>query len=510
MKTIFAFPFCYHDHNYFDGNIHIQEERYSKIKHNVKEDPVKPFCIKFSKKYLKLGNNYDIIATQASSQFYNNFEDTNMNKDMRKFMEWTPKYLWDFKFNGKLYYIDHHQSHAAYAFLTSKYEESDILAIDGSGRKFKTIFIQKNGLIIDLSKELKIGKLWELISRTSNFGRFSEGKLMGYSAFGSFNKIYYNRFEKIVKDKDIQKFDILSKKYLNGFLTNKETLDYAYTLQQYTIDKVLKYILPLKTSKNLCITGGVAYNGYLNEELLKFWENVHIPPAAGDEGQSLGCYMHCDYIMNKRIKNITPYNGLEYDLSNLNKYETNKLTIKKSDNLYQEIAQEIANGKVIGWFQGRSESGNRALGNRSILADPRNPNIKDYINKKIKMREDFRPFAPAVLEENFKEYFNTTIPSPYMSRIVKTTNKAKKEIPGVIHIDGTARFQSVTKKFNLKFYNLIKEFYILTGVPVLLNTSFNSQEPIVESPQDAINTFRKTKLDILVIDNYIITKVNNG
>ena len=163
----------------------------------------------------------------------------------------------------------------------------------------------------------------------------------------------------------------------------------------------------------------------------------------------------------------------------------------------------IADGKIIGWFQGKSESGNRALGNRSILADPRNPNIKDIINHRIKKREDWRPFAPSVLEESYLEYFDTRLPSPYMSRIATVKSE---EIPGVTHIDSTSRIQTVTQQQNEKYYNLISAFYDITGIPMVLNTSFNCQEPIVETPEDAMKTFYKTELDILVLGSEIITK----
>ena len=168
-----------------------------------------------------------------------------------------------------------------------------------------------------------------------------------------------------------------------------------------------------------------------------------------------------------------------------------------------ERSAYVADGKIVGWFQGKSESGNRALGNRSILADPRNPDIKNIINSKIKMREDFRPFAPSVLIEHYQEYFDTNQPSPYMSRIMPVK---KDTIPGVTHVDGTARIQTVDRSDNERYYDLINEFYKITGIPMLLNTSFNCQEPIVETPQDAILTFNKTDLDMLVINDWSMKK----
>jgi carbamoyltransferase len=173
------------------------------------------------------------------------------------------------------------------------------------------------------------------------------------------------------------------------------------------------------------------------------------------------------------------------------------------DSLTNRVAQAIADGAIVGWYQGKSESGNRALGNRSILADPRNPNIKDIINHTIKFREDFRPFAPSVLIEEYQNYFDTNQPSPHMSRIMPVISD---KIPGVTHVDGTARIQTVDKEMNPRYHQLISSFHTITGIPMLVNTSFNCQEPIVETPYDAVKTFKKTNLNMLVINNYVITK----
>ena len=258
--------------------------------------------------------------------------------------------------------------------------------------------------------------------------------------------------------------------------------DVAFTLQHVTIELVKKYVYPLKTSDNLCIAGGVAYNGYMNEEFTKHYTNVHVPPAAGDEGQSIGTYMHADYILNGNTHVPTVYAGKEYNVDT-SIFEGLTYQQKPMEEIYTEVAAAIANGAIVGWYQGASESGNRALGNRSILADPRNPDIKDIINSKIKLREDFRPFAPSVLHEHYQDYFDTNQPSPYMSRIMPVKSDA---IPGVTHVDGTARIQTVTSvSLTTCYYDLINAFYTLTGVPMLLNTSFNCQEPIVETPEDA-------------------------
>ena len=229
----------------------------------------------------------------------------------------------------------------------------------------------------------------------------------------------------------------------------------------------------------------------MKEEFTKHYKNVFVPPAVGDEGQAIGTYQHADYVLNQHKHITNTYAGREY----------NYLGEEKVD--YKEVAQAIADGKIVGWFQGKSESGNRALGNRSILADPRRKDIKDIINDTIKDREDFRPFAPVVLEDHYKDYFDTNSPSPYMSRICKVKSD---KIPGVTHVDNTARIQTVNKKQNNKLYELVREFDVITGIPMLLNTSFNRHEPIVETPEQAIRTFKRTALDILVINDWIIRK----
>lgn len=413
------------------------------------------------------------------------------------FLSFKPKYLWDYYKNENYYYIDHHQSHAAYAFLTSGYKQSDIIAIDGGGFLFNAIFIRSDGLIIDLSKSLRLGTLWSTTSICLGLGHADAGKAMGLAGYGKFNESAYKFIMKHLKNNN---FEELEKQWPK--ISHVPNEDIASTVQFITEQLIKKYIYPLKTSNNVCISGGVAYNGYLNEMLTKHYENVHVPPAVGDEGQSLGTYMHADYNLNKNIHIPNTYSGNIYEVDSSD-LEGLDFKVMNFEDIAKIIAQEIANGGVIGFYQDRSESGNRALGNRSILADPRNPNIKNIINSTIKKREDFRPFAPSVLEEHYNLFFKTNQNSPNMSRIVEVISD---KVPGITHVDNTARIQTVSKKDNHKFYTVINEFYKLTGIPMLLNTSFNCQEPIVETPLDAIKTFKNTELNVLVLQNYIIYK----
>ena len=490
---IYSVALNLHDHNTYDGVFHNQRERHTRFKHNLpyhteayahQSDILNPSDYtlndEFVKEYFKKKD--DVLA------FTYTYGGIRMCKNIlpQNIFDYEPKKLWDYYYKDGFYFIDHHQSHATYALLNSGFKQSDILAIDGIGSKYRCVFFDKDQNLIDLSDKLPIGWLWNHMSNLTGFGTLGASKLMGKVGYGKYSEFYYNVFETI--------FDgpITEKKQKNFAHINLDNInDLAFTLQKFTIDKIKKHVYPLKSCDNLCIAGGVAYNGYMNEEFTKHYENVFVPPAVGDEGQAIGTYQHADYTLNNNIHISKTFAGKDYEYIGNEKVN------------YKEVAQAIADGKIVGWFQGKSESGNRALGNRSILADPRNPNIKDIINHTIKMREDFRPFAPAVLEEHYKEYFDTRLPSPYMSRICKVKND---KVPGITHVDNTARIQTVNKQFNEKFYNIINEFYKITEIPMLLNTSFNCQEPIVETPEQAIRTFKRTKLSLLVVNDWIIRK----
>ena len=496
MTKIFAVALNLHDHNTYDGVWHNQRERFTRFKHNLpyhaeayahQSDILNPADYRLNEEFVKeyFKKRDGVLA------FTYTYGGIRMCKDIlpQDVFDYTPKKLWDHYYKDNFYYIDHHQSHATYAFLNSGFKQSDILAIDGIGSKYRCVFFDKDQNLIDLSDKLPIGWLWNHMSNLTGFDTLGASKLMGLVAYGRYSQYYYDVFETILSRPITEKKQPI---FANINIDNYGVHDLAHTLQVFTIDLIKKYVYPLKTCNNFCIAGGVAYNGYLNEEFTKHYENVYIPPAVGDEGQALGTYQHADYVLNKNIHITKTFAGKEYDYAG-----DEKLTS------YKPIAQAIADGKIVGWFQGKSESGNRALGNRSILADPRNPDIKDIINHTIKMREDFRPFAPVVLEDYYKEYFDTNSPSPFMSRICQVKSD---KVPGITHKDNSARIQTVNKEQNNKLYELIREFYKITGIPMLLNTSFNCQEPIVETPEQAIRTFKRTALDILVINDWIIRK----
>jgi carbamoyltransferase len=498
--NIFAFAINMHDHNTYDGTIHRQVERHTRLKHNLNpgnpHDPT-PSQIFFKENFRK--SSPDQIAAFTCSNLGYQFVSDLVEEELGEtdFLNFRPTHLWENYHTKDYYYIDHHQSHAAYAFLSSEFAESDILAIDGRGWQFNCIFINKEGSIMDLSKHLSVGGLWNRLSQDIGLGYLGAGKTMGLAGYGAYRKEIQTLFEDYLSHPNHK-----LPGYAKTFLHKYSREDIARTLQDFTVDLITRTVYPLKTSHNLCVAGGVAYNGYLNEEFTKEYKEVHIPPAVGDEGQALGVYMHADFVLNKNRHIPATFSGVshEVDEKDFLGSDYQKLSFEE---IYNQVSHAIAGGAIVGWYQGESASGNRALGNRSILADPRNPNIKDIINQRIKKREDFRPFAPTVLVEYYDQFFDTNQPSPFMSRIMPVISD---KIPGVTHVDGTARIQTLTRDFNEKFYDLINAFYKITGIPMLLNTSFNCREPIVESPSQAYETFMKTDLDLLVIGNYLIRK----
>ena len=492
---IFSAAINQHDHNTYDGVWHNQVERHTRIKKNMWQGCYDNFFYDIAWPEV---NNNDVWGFTYTAGGYWNKDwkripwENELKEILKDYDNYTSswKNLYDYLLLDNIYFIDHHQSHAIYAFLSSGYKESDILAIDGGGNSKHTAFFDKNGKVHDLTYEIPLGWLWGITTRIIGLGGGeSSGKTMGLSSYGNFNQEFYDFLELCIEECRRRREMFWDSKILET-MEKHYIADCAYTMQQFTIDKIKEVMLQYKSCDNICIAGGVAYNGYMNEMLTKFYKNVFVPPAVGDEGQSLGTYMHAELMLNQNIHIPKLDSGKQYDI------EDNEID-------YDRIAQMIADGKIIGWFQGRSESGNRALGNRSILADPRIHNIKDIINKTIKKREDWRPFAPSVLEEYYKDYFDTSYPSPYMSRIVKVISD---KIPGVTHLDKTARIQTVTKQQNEKFYNLISAFNNITGIPMVLNTSFNCQEPIVETPEHALSTFLNTELDAVVIGSKVIEK----
>jgi len=284
--------------------------------------------------------------------------------------------------------------------------------------------------------------------------------------------------------------------------------------------KMANHVHDTTKLKNLCIGGGVGLNGVANYKILKEsqFENVHIPPSPGDAGSAVGCAQYLYYIYNKNPRVIESdnskvisenvYVGPSYSNEQIQVFlDSEKISYEKLDshNLLEKTSQLIADGKIVGWYQGKMEWGPRALGSRSILADPRKAEMKEILNEKIKHRESFRPFAPSILEEHASEYFDIDRISPYMLMVAPV--KRPNDIPAVTHVDGTGRLQSVNRNANPLYYDLIKEFYKITGVPVIINTSMNVMgEPIVNTPEQAYRMIVKTDMDCIVMGNYLVRK----
>lgn len=444
-----------------------------------------------------------------------------------------------FKFDKrKIVQIDHHLAHAASTYYASGYKESAILIVDGNGSDCETnsFFYGKNNKISLLAKSKNhgIGSVYTNITRSIlNLGDGGEGKTMGLAPYGKPNKkikiehtlkgihTNFSNFMRRMPYSDVLnhiddnfrpkvmkiKYPVANKKNI----MNKIFCDWAYAVQDLT-EKVLlhlgKEIYKLKKTKNICLAGGVALNSVANNVVLKKtkFKNMFVFPACSDAGIPFGLVLwgyHNLLNGKKRITFNNAYTGRNYKKKNILSFlRKHKILFRKTNP--KEIARLIAEGNVIGNFFGKSEYGPRALGNRSIIADARNPKMRDYINQKVKHREMFRPFAPSVLEEFSKNFFDVS-KSPFMLQVAKS--KKSKLIPSAIHVDNTARVQTVNKIQNLNYYKIINEFYKLTGVPVILNTSFNDAgEPLIETPQDALICFLKTKIDCLVLDDILILK----
>ncbi len=438
----------------------------------------------------------------------------------------------------KIFQISHHLAHAASTYYSSNFKNSSILIVDGNGSDVETnSYFKGSGKKIKLIDNYKyhgIGNTYSAVTKNIlNLGTGGEGKTMGLSSYGkkdrnikidyNFNGIKTNFSKFILRMPRSDMLNNQNKNFKTNFIkkkinqANKKNImkkiyrNWAFEIQdvaEKTMIHLGKDIFKKVKSDNLCLAGGVALNCVANEKLFKKskFKEMFIFPASSDSGVPFGLAAWGYHNLANEKKNISfenAYTGINYSNDEITELlSNNKIPFKKINEM--QIAQLISEGKVIGNFNGASEYGPRALGNRSILGDARNSKMRDHINIKVKHREIFRPFAPAILEEKSKDYFDIDY-SPFMLRA--SDCKKKNKIPSAIHVDGTARVQTVNKKQNKKFYNIINSFYKITGVPVILNTSFNDAgEPLVETPLDAIICFLKTDIDCLVLNNFLIEK----
>ena len=565
-----------------------QEERFTRKKH----DPSFPknsinFCLDFCKinlsdvdavvfyekpfvKFERLLETYIAFFPWGLKSFIASFPVWIKEKLFQKKLIFEALKSIDKKFDiKKLKFSEHHLSHSASAFFSSPFKEASILTLDGVGEWTTSSVASGDENKIEIQKEMhfphSLGLLYSAFTYYLGF-RVNSGeyKVMGLAPYGE--PIYTKRIKDSILDlKEDGSFildqsyfnyatglEMTSKKFENLF--EKKTripsdkleqfhMDVAASIQKITEEIVIKICQNIHNEQkqdNLCLSGGVALNCVANGQILKntSFKKIWVQPASGDAGNALGAalaYWHIGLGEKREIKEEDSmkgsYLGTEYSNDQIEE------ELKKCNAVFRKYekseiinltAKDLSDSKSIGWFQGRMEFGPRALGNRSILADPRDKNTQEKLNLKIKFRESFRPFAPAILEEYLSDYYEDNVSSPYMLLVnylkksrrynvdknelknkfgIEKLKIERSEIPSVTHLDYSARVQTVNEKNNKLFYDLLKEFNRLTNCPVLINTSFNIRgEPIVESIKDAFNCFMGTNLDILVCGNYYLEK----
>jgi carbamoyltransferase len=450
-------------------------------------------------------------------------------------------------------YIEHHRAHLASTFFSSPFDEAAIVSIDGSG-DFSTIMIGKgirNQIEVLESQDfpVSIGLFYTSITQFLGFPYYGdEYKVMGLSPYGT--PSYLDEIRKIIwlGKKDIliwdesffdleggvisyenqmpqvsqlfnqEKFEqVFGKKRRKDEPIEQRHKDIAASLQRHTeelIFGIVERAFRLTGCKKLTIAGGVSQNSVANGKLLQntSFIELYIPSAGHDAGIAMGASQY-HYFNNLQKSRIPPLHNANLGISFTNdQIETilNKMNLEftflEDEKLFPLVAKKISESHVVGFFDGSAEFGPRALGSRSILADPRNPQAQALLNEKIKKRESFRPFAPSILEEFGPEYFHDYQFTPFMERVLSIKEEKRPLIPAVTHVDGSGRLQSVKKELRPRYHRLISEFYKLTGVPILINTSFNENEPVVNIPEEAIDCYIRTDLDILVLGNYILSK----
>jgi len=434
-------------------------------------------------------------------------------------------------YTGKIIYHDHHYSHAAFSYFTSPYRDAAILTVDGVGEWETTTISRGKGnkieKLISIDFPNSLGMLYSTITSFLGF-RPNEGeyKVMGLAPYGD-PSVYFKKLEKVLCHTS-NKFYLYQKyftwEYSQKIMFNKklcqllelpprlpeepltqEHKNLAAALQKLYEREFLKLVETAKNitgSQNLCLGGGCAYNGVANSLAYKYFDSIHIPFAPSDAGSAIGA------CLDGHTK-VSPYLGPEFQDHQIKRllksYDDNVVHFKlDEDLLIKRTAELLAAEKIVAWFQGKMEFGARALGNRSILASPRKPQMREKLNRVIKKREAFRPFAPSVILDDAYMFFNIKEPVPYMNQVVKAKVNF---LPAATHIDDTCRVHTVTKKQNEKYWKLLNEVGRITKVPVLLNTSFNlKDQTITLSPKQALDRFIESDIDFLIINNFLIKK----
>lgn len=443
----------------------------------------------------------------------------------------------------KFHYLEHHPCHAASAFYVSPFERAAILTMDGTGEETTTMMAVGRGKELRPIKRVKLphslGQFYSAVTNFLGFDMFEgdEWKVMGLAAYGS--PVYADFFRRVVSLEGDDRFRVdvrlldhhLAKRYqfsdaIVAAVGPARTPDQALTQRHQdiaasaqlvledTVLHLLHFLHDRSGEDDLCLAGGVAFNSVMNGRIIEEspFKRVFIQPVAGDAGCSLGAaYLTYHSLLGQpRCYQMEhAYFGPSFSSQECAKaldeaelaYET-----LPEEKLLPVVARLIADGAVVGWFQGRTEFGPRALGNRSFLADPRRADMREVLNDRVKLREWFRPLAPSMLEEASAEVFGRPYSDPYMVTVLSVAEDQRDRVPAVVHVDGSARPQTVSKSTNPRYWNLIREFQSITGVPVLMNTSFNIQEPIVCTPADAVRTWQRSSFDALVIEDHLVLR----
>ncbi len=460
---------------------------------------------------------------------------------------------------AEIKHIEHHRSHLASAFYVSPFEEAAILSIDGFGDFSSTMIAVGKGNKIDVLDSVtyphSLGVFYTAFTQFLGFPWYGdEYKVMGLAPYGE--PKYVDKLKHIVKLKDNGLFEldesyfihstegvamtwdngapfigrIFSDKVIKEFGQPRDKdepltqyhKDMAASVQKHcenVIFHVLNHLQKRTGLKNICIAGGVAQNSVANGKVLQLtdFEKIYIPSAGYDAGTAIGSTLwqyHQNLAKERKYFVRDAYFGAQYSDDEIEKaIKDSKVDYKRFDSDEETIeltAEMLANGAVIGWFQGRTEFGPRALGNRSVLVHPGRPDAKDLINAKIKRRESFRPFAPSILREYVNEYFEQEDDVYFMEKVFMIRPEKRNGLPAVTHVDGSGRLQTVHKDVSPKYYALIDKFREKTGLPILLNTSFNENEPIVNHPKEALDCFLRTEMDAIVMGNCVVVRGKNN
>lgn len=445
-------------------------------------------------------------------------------------------------YNGRVLFIKHHLSHAASSFLVSPFEEAAILTADGLGEWATMSFGQGKGKDIKIIREMhypnSLGLVYTAVTTYLGFEALTgEGKVMGMAGYGK--ACYADKFREMVDlkpdgsfmvDQGFFGFNKGSRMYTGNFVKalgnerkpqdkiEQRHYDIAASLQKFTEDILIAIAGNLHKQTGLdklCLAGGLFLNCLANSKIIENtgFKEVFVQPAAGDSGGALGAALYIYHSILKNEKNYVMRDaclGPDFSAKQMQRALVNSgISFRQMDDegLFKYVAKQISEDKIIGWFQGRMEFGPRALGNRSILANPACPRMKELLNSKVKKREPFRPYAPAVLKEKAGDFFEARQFSPFMLLAAKVRDDKISIIPAVTHIDKTARVEVVDKGINPRLWQLIREFENLTGIPLLINSSFNLRgEPIVCCPEDAISCFQRSQMDCLVLGNYVVER----